>query len=177
MNTIIAIHVGLVLLALAVFAIGLFLPKTKSAQRVTEFNAVPEEIWRIVTEIEHQPRWRTNLKKIEFLKRTPEYEIWTEYPTSGAPMTFKTQKKRPFNSFEVEIAQSSIFNGRMIIELVGLNIDVTRVTIAEQAEIKNPFMRVFAHIAFNFERTIDHYIKDLAAELTRNQERIESQTS
>lgn len=177
MNTIIAIHVGLVLLALLVFAVGLFLPKTKSAQRVVEFNAVPEEIWRIVTEIEQQPRWRTDLKKVEILERTPEYEVWTEYSASGAPLTFKTQKKRPFDCYEMEIARATVFSGRRIIKLDGLNIDVTRVTIVEQAEIKNPFMRVLAHLSFDFGRTLDRYVKDLAVELTRKQERMGSQTS
>jgi Polyketide cyclase / dehydrase and lipid transport len=176
-NMIIAIHVGLVLLALLVFAVGLFLPKTKSAQRVVEFNAVPEEIWRIVTEVEQQPRWRTNLKKVEILERTPEYEVWTEYPANGAPLTFKMLKKRPFDFYEMEIARSTVFSGRRIIELDGLSIDVTRVTIAEQAEIKNPFMRVLAHLSFDFGRTIDRYVKDLASELTRKQEKLESQTS
>jgi len=177
MNTIIAIHVGLVLLTLLVFAVGLFLPKTKSVQRIVEFNAVPEEIWRIVTEIEQQPRWRTNLKKVEILQRTPEDEVWTEFPVSGAPLTFKTRKKKPYDRYEMEIARSTVFNGRRIIELDGLNIDVTRVTIAEQAEIKNPFMRVLAHLSFDFGRNIDRYVKDLATELIRKQERMESQTS
>ncbi len=176
-NMIIAIHVGLVLLALLVFAVGLFLPKTKFAQRVVEFNAVPEEIWRIVTEIEQQPRWRTNLKKVEILERTLEYEIWTEYPANGAPLTFKMLNKRPFDFYEMEIARSTVFSGRRIIELNGLNTDVTRVTIAEQAEINNPFMRVLAHLSFDFGRTIDRYVKDLASELTRKQEKLESQTS
>jgi len=177
METIIAIHIGLVLLALLVFSVGLFLPKTKSAQRVVEFNAVPEEIWRIVTEIDQQPQWRTDLKKVDILERTPEYDVWTEYPSNGAPLTFKTRKKIPFDRYEMEIARSTVFSGRRIIELDGLNIDVTRVTIAEQAEIKNPFMRVLAHLSFDFGRTIDRYIRDLTAELKRKQERMESQTS
>ncbi len=177
MNTVIAIHVGLVLLALLVFVVGLFLPKKKSAQRVVEFNAVPEEIWRIVTEVEQQPRWRTDLKKVEILERTAEYEVWTEFPANGAPSTFKTRKKTPFKCYEMEIVRSAVFHGRRIINLNGLNIDVTRVTVAEQAEIKNPFMRVFAHLSVDFGRTIDRYVKDLAAELTKKQERMESQTS
>jgi hypothetical protein len=38
-------------------------------------------------------------------------------------------------------------------------------------------MRVLAHLSFDFGRTLDRYVKDLAAELTRKQERMESQTS
>jgi hypothetical protein len=177
MGTIIAIHIGLVFLALLVFFVGLFLPKTKSAQRAVEFSAVPEEIWDIVTNIDLQARWRTDLEKVEIVERTPEYEVWTEYPKSGTPLTFKTRKKRPFDRYEMEIARSTVFSGSRIIELKDLNIDTTRVTISEHAEIKNPFMRVLAHLSFNFGATIDRYVTDLAAELTRKQERLESQTS
>jgi hypothetical protein len=177
MNTIIAIHVGLVFLALLVFVIGLFLPKTKSAERIVEFNAVPEEIWNIVTEIELQPRWRADLKKVEIRECTPEHELWTEFPASGAPLTFKTREKMPFRRFEMEIARSGVFYGRRIIELNGLNIDMTRFTMSEQAEIKNPFLRVFAHLSFDFVRTIDGYVRDLSAEMRKKQEKMESQTS
>jgi hypothetical protein len=177
MNTVISIHVGLVLLALLVFVIGLFLPKTKSAEETVEFNAVPEEIWSIATEVEQQPRWRTDLKKVEILERTPGYEVWTEFPVNGAPLTCKMRKKVPFKRYEMEITRPAVFRGRRIIELNGLNIDVTRVTVAEQVEIRNPYMRVYAHLSFDLRRTIERYVKDLAAELSRKQEKMESQTS
>jgi hypothetical protein len=38
-------------------------------------------------------------------------------------------------------------------------------------------MRVLAHLSFNFGATIDRYVTDLAAELRRKQEKMESQTS
>lgn len=177
MNTLIAVHVGLVLLALLVFVVGLFLPKTKSVLRVMELSAVPEEIWDIVTNIELQVRWRTDLKNVEIVERIPEHEMWTEYPKSGAPLTFKTKEKRPFDRYEMEIARSTVFSRRRVIEFKALTIDVTRVTIAEYAEIRNPFMRVLAHLSFDFGRTIDRYAQDLAAEVTRKWERMESQTS
>ena len=177
MNPIIVIHVVLVLLAVVVFAVGLLLPRKKSAQRAVELRAIPEEIWGIVTSVEQQARWRSDLKNIQIVERTPETEVWTEYPKSGTPLTFKTRKKIPYTRYEIETVNSTVFSGRRVVIFEELSKDATKIIVTECAEIRNPLMRLLAHLYFNFGATIDHYMKDLTVELHKKLERLSSQTS
>ena len=177
MKTIVIIHLSLVLLALFVFIAGLLLPRRKEACRIVELNDEPEEIWAFVTNIGRLPRWRSNLKDVKVLKHTPELEMWIEYPKKGAPLTFKTRKKIPYTLYEVELVNSGLVEGHRTTQFKELGRETTQVMVTESAEIQNPFKRVLAHLYVDLNADIDQYVKDLTAELARQQERLESQTS
>lgn len=170
-------HLAFVALAVLIAVVGLLLPRRKESSRTVEMQAVPEEVWNIVTDHQHHARWRTDLKDLELIEQTPKGEVWMEHPKSGSSTTFKTRKRKPFVRYEAETVNAGAFRSSWVGVLEELDNGNTRVTVTEYAEIGNPFMRVLAHLYFDQGTRIDRYLKDLNIELTRYLERMTSQTS
>lgn len=177
MTTLITIHVILLVFVLIVFLIGLFLPKRTTVARSATVNALPEEIWRVATDREQQPRWRPGLKKVEIRENGSGRTAWIEYPTSGPAMTFTVREAAAPRRYETELTGAKGMTVRHVLELERIAFDVTKVTVTEYADVKNPFTRVLASLQFSPAAAIDQYLGDLSAEVARRAARLESQTS
>ncbi|HTG02109.1 MAG TPA: SRPBCC family protein [Nitrospirota bacterium] len=177
MSVLITIHVILISFVLVVFLVGLFLPNRKAVRRTAELHALPEEIWAIMTNHEQQPRWRRGLKKVEIRERTPEGEVWTEYPTAGPAVTYRTRETNPNLRYELEMTGTKAMRTHRVLELEKKSIDVTRLDVTEYVDVKNPFIRVVAYLQFDPGSAIEQYLDELSAEAARVSAKLESQTS
>lgn len=160
--TIIAI---LLIILIIFFITGLMLPKQRNAKRITEFNATPEQIWKVVTDVAVQTAWRTSLSKVEMTGKIPNHETWIEYPQKGPAIYFKTVVKTPPSRFEFEMTDTKTWKGYWVGEFIPLPNHKTRVIFTESSEIGNPLIRVLSYLFFDIGVTMDHYFNELAPKL------------
>jgi len=177
MTAIINTHIALIVLVLVVLFIGILQPRRKTAQRIFQLNADPEELWNIITDHARQIKWRTGLKKVEILAQNPDREAWTEYPVAGRPVTFRIRNQVPYSRIEMDIIRSGSFGTVRIVEIRKVGFYQTVVTLTEYADIANPFTRVLVHFLFNPDEPLARYAGDLTAEMQKKLNRLESQTS
>jgi hypothetical protein len=152
--------------------IGLILPKQRKAERIAEFNAAPEQIWKVVTDVASQATWRTSLTKVEMTGNIPNHETWIEYPQKGPAIYFKTVVKTAPSRFEFEMTDIKTWKGYWVGEFIPLPNHKTRLILTERSEIGNPFIRVLSYLFFDLGATMDHYLNELAAKLEEKYQKI-----
>ena len=135
---------GVLLLILA-GAVGGFLPAEYASRAELVVVLPPESIWRVLTDLDGMPRWRSDLTALERLPDLAGRPAWREVGRSGtnvvelsvadAPHRMVIRRTRdgrpglPERTFDLEAAPAG-----------------TRVTLTERSEIRNPFGRLLARL-------------------------------
>ncbi|HSM46229.1 MAG TPA: SRPBCC family protein [Draconibacterium sp.] len=149
----------LALFALA-FAIGLFLPKQREFVKTATFKSSPEKVFQIVTDVENQLSWRSDVQEINII----DEDTWTEVPKKGTPITFKTKQEIQNQLFEIEIIEPKSFDGYWIGTFEQTTTG-TKVVFKEVITIENPFFRVMSSIFVDLDQTMEVYMTNLKNKL------------
>ena len=151
-----------VVLVLIVVAIGMMLPVQHSASRTATFPTTPDRIWRLITDVDGFPSWRTGVKAIERLPPQDGKAIWVEDTTSGR-ITLAVDRSEPSRLLVLRIADRNLpFGGTWTYEVTPTS-EGTRLTISENGEIYNPVFRFMARFIFGYESTMESYLEALQA--------------
>jgi hypothetical protein len=67
----------------AVMVIGWLLPVKHRASRQATFIAPPEAVWRLMTDVESFPSWRSDVKTVERLPDRDGRPAWVEEGSNG----------------------------------------------------------------------------------------------
>lgn len=149
-----------VILVVVVVAIGAMLPVRHAASRSAEFATTPETVWRLITDIERFPSWRSDVKAIERLPDRAGKMVWIEDTTSGR-ITLAVDRSEPPRLLVLRIADPDLpFGGTWRYEVTPVS-DGTRLTITENGEIYNPLFRFVARFIFGHEGTMATYLQAL----------------
>src|SRR5215471_12745612 len=95
MKWLLFVFLGLAAVVLLVVLIGFLLPKAHVATRQVRLHRQPEEVWKVITDIEATPRWRTGLKSI---KRLPDHNglpAWVESVSRAGEIPLETVVSQP----------------------------------------------------------------------------------
>ncbi len=150
----------LVVSAALVFAIGALLPIQHSASRRANVNAPPETIWRLITDVDRFPAWRSGVKSVQRLPERDGRPQWIEETTSGR-ITLAVDSMEPPRRLVVRIADPELpFGGTWTYELAPAGRGTTLV-ITEHGEIYNPLFRFMARFVFGYEGTLASYLEAL----------------
>lgn len=143
-----------------VFVIGLFLPKQREFVKTATFKSSPEKVFQIVTDVENQVSWRSDVQEINII----DEDTWTEVPKKGTPITFKTKQEIQDQLFEIEIIEPKSFDGYWIGTFEQTTTG-TKVVFKEVISIENPFFRVMSSIFVDLDQTMEIYMTNLKNKL------------
>jgi hypothetical protein len=162
---IVYILVGLVGLVAAMALIGALLPRDHTAMRSATFARSPDDVWRALTDLDAQPRWRSGVARIETLSPTS----FREHGRNGAIAYAIDEDRAPSSGAAARrvtrIADDKLpYGGRWIFELVADGAG-SRLTITEEGFIKNPIFRFMSKTVFSTTKTLERFLADLGAHL------------
>lgn len=134
----------LALLGLA-FTAGVFLPAEHLARAETLLALPPETVWRILTDLDGLPRWRSDLRGLERLPDLEGRPAWREIGAGGA-VVLEVASAEPPRRLVVQRTEAGrpVFPIRTF-ELVDAPTG-TRVTLTEADRTRNPLGRVLIRL-------------------------------
>lgn len=160
------IVIGILALILIIFVLGIALPKQRTFEKMHTFHAPVERVFQVVTDLEGQVAWRSDVKEIQVKSAGYGKEIWVEVPKNQPPIYFRSTAKIQNEHYEMEI-EGQGFKGHWVGIFEKVNDSTTQVTFSETATVENPFFRVFAYLFVDLGKTIDLYISDLSKKLNQ----------
>lgn len=147
----------------AVFLVGLLLPAERLRTRRAVLDGSPETIWRVLTDLDAMPLWRSDLTALERLPDLAGRPTWRERSGRGQRVVEFAQADPPRR-----LVMQRADAGRpglpiRTFELVS-TLGGTLLILTERAETRNPLARVIArlHLA---DTAVDRFLKDLALRL------------
>jgi len=163
----IALVVTLVL-GLALLLVGWLLPEKHKASRQATFQAPPEAVWALITNVEAFPSWRGDVKTVRRLPDRDGRAVWVE-ETSGGRITLAVDRSEAPRLLVLRIADPTLpFGGTWTYEILPVAGGST-LTITEDGEIYNLVFRVMARFVFGYEGTMVGYLKAAEARLASAQ--------
>lgn len=155
------------LLLVVVLVIGWLLPEKHRAQSQATFNAPPEAVWELITNVEAFPSWRSDVKTVQRLPDREGRTVWVEEGSSGR-ITLAVEKSEAPRLLVLRIADPDLpFGGTWTYEIAPAANGST-LAIIEDGAIYNLLFRVMARFVFGYEGTIAAYLKAADARLTRS---------
>jgi uncharacterized protein YndB with AHSA1/START domain len=143
---------------LAMVAFGYALPVRHVATGETELAAPPDRVFAALVDVEAFPKWRSDVKGVEVVARTPLQ--WRETGRNDT-IAFEAQMIDPPRRLVTRITDKSLpFGGSWTFALQPTG-SGTRVAITENGEVYNPLFRVMSRYVFGHTATIERYLTDL----------------
>lgn len=150
---------GIVVITILIFIIGLLLPKERVVIRKGDFNVSPEVLYGIVTNNEDW-KYRRSLKDLIIHEDNDGMEIWDEISHDGTVIRFRTREKRSFVFYSFDM-EAKLFTGYWTGEFASDGNGGTLFTATEYISIKNPFIKTLSYLFFDIGRLMDEYQEDL----------------
>jgi hypothetical protein len=153
--------------AALVAAVGALLPREHVAAAETVLAAEPGWAAEMIRNVERHPRWRSGVRGIRILGRSPAGIEYVEQSDDGE-IAFRLVEERPGARFRSTIADPELpFGGYWLFRLSPEGAG-TRLRIEEHGFVGNPIFRFVARFVFGHERNIRRYLADLEAAAARS---------
>ena len=163
-----AIAGGVLVAAVAVYAIGSALPVEHIAAVRGELPATREQVWETITDWPGQVAWRQDLAAVLVRSRAGGEAVWVEVDARGDSMTLATVEVDRPRRLVTRIADSDQpFGGTWTFELDDDG-PGTYIRIVEQGEVYSPVFRFVAAVFIGHTATIETYLADLRRHLTES---------
>jgi uncharacterized protein YndB with AHSA1/START domain len=148
-------------LVLLIVVIGWSLPVKHQATSEITINASPGALYKLITDVERYPKWRSSVKRTE---RLPDSAGRTRFREIGSDGTilYEMETAEPNKRVVNRIADSSLqFGGSWTYELIPRG-DSTTLRITENGEVYNPIFRFVSRFVMGHTRTIKTYLHDVS---------------
>lgn len=156
-KTMLALAVLAVLAVGGLYAWGLSIPATTTAEREVQFAATPEQVHARISDVRGQKAWRSDIGKVEI---RADGKRWTEFPDDGSTLSFRLVESRPATTFAIAYKSSLGFEGTWRAELEPQG-NGTRGEFVEEVTIPNPFFRAIGRLVSPPAQHLDLYLRDL----------------
>lgn len=149
---------GLAALAFGgLYAWGLLLPATTTAERAVHFAATAEQVHARISDVRGQQAWRSDIGRVEV---SADGKRWIEYPKDGSTLAFRLVESRPAATFVIAYRSSLGFAGLWRVQLAPEGRG-TRGLFFEEVTVPNPLLRAISRLASPPGQHLDVYLKDL----------------
>jgi len=149
---------GIVVLILAVFAIGSALPIRHVVTRRSRFRATPEQLF---ARIAGDQSWRPAVTRYEVLPSQGGHELVRETTRDGESITYELMERRAPLHLKRRIASENLpYSGSWEFALQPEG-EMTVVRITEDGEVKNPIFRFMSRFVFGQRSTMEKYLRAL----------------
>lgn len=153
---IIRLLVILGILILTMFITGSTIPTKHTATSTMVFNASQEEVWRVLSDFNSWPSWRSDLKEIRDGNNT-----FTEVSTDGEAIEYRVDDFTPPERLVTTIITPDLpFGGSWTYELTPTETGCS-LTITENGEVYNPMFRFVSKYMIGHTSTMEQYLNDL----------------
>lgn len=147
-----------------VVVIGLLLPKEHTARSHATFNATPDSVWRVLTDVAAFPSWRGDLSRVEVLPSSNGHRTWREVGKNGTITFEEVAAERP-RRLVSRIADPSLpFGGSWTYDITP-DASGTRLTITEDGIVYNPVFRFMSRYVFGHHATQEAFLRALGRKL------------
>lgn len=154
----------LVVVAVAVWAVGTTLPVAHSATVARRVAGTPAEVWEVLTTPEAFAGWRPGVRSVERLPDRDGLPVWREVSRTGS-LTLEVVEWEPPGRLVMRIADEDLpFGGTWTYRLVPEG-EGTGVTVTENGEIYNPFFRFVSRFILGYDATMRSYLDGLEARM------------
>jgi uncharacterized protein YndB with AHSA1/START domain len=153
-------------IVLVVLLVGWSLPVKHTATGEATFRSSPESLYRLITDVDRFPQWRSSVKRIE---RLPDSAGKTRFREIGSDGTilYEVDSAVPGQRLVTRIADRSLpFGGSWTYELMPRG-DSTTLRITEDGEVYNPVYRFVSRFVFGHNATIEKYLEDVRATVAK----------
>ena len=155
----------LALLAALIGGIGSALPKTYSVSRRAQFNRSRWDVWKTITDYPQQVTWRDDLGHVERVPGRGGMELWRETGRRRQALVFETVESVPPRRLVRRIVNDDLaFGGSWAFDVDEVG-EVTVVTVTEEGEVYNPFLRFVSRVVVGQTAAIDRYLRALGKKL------------
>lgn len=147
-------------IALIVVSVGWSLPRDHQATNEATFNATPQSLYHLITDLDRFPEWRSSVERIE---RVPDSAGKTRFREAGGDGTilYEIESAVPNERLVTRIADPTLpFGGSWTYELIPRG-DSTTLRITENGEVYNPIFRFVSRFVMGHTATIDKYLNDV----------------
>ena len=145
--------------------IGAALPRSHSVSRRAQFNRSRWDVWNTITDYRQQVTWRDDVLHVERLPNRGGMEVWRETGRRGRTIVFETVESAPPRRLVRRIANEDLaFGGSWAFDIEEIG-EVTVVTVTEEGEVRNSFLRFVSRVIVGQTAAIDGYLKALGEKL------------
>jgi len=161
MSTWILLAIGVVGVLSAVIVLGALLPQSHVVSKTCYLEAAPEELWRIITDFDAQPVWRSDVRFVERLTSPNGKELWREFRNPRSYATYETTEASPPFRLVRRIADEGLpFGGDWTFD-ISPTTHGCQLRITEHGNVKNPFFRFVSRFVIGHTRSLENYCRSL----------------
>lgn len=154
------IVIAAVLITLLMLGLGYLLPAELHATKTTLIDAKPERVYEIVTDVEGQRQWRSEVRALK-VETAGELKQWVEDHGGGLSVQVRETVKQPIESYTVEFTTSNGLRGSWAGTFEPSSEERTKLTLTQTIIVENLFRRVVAYVVLNQDTLTDTYLGDL----------------
>jgi uncharacterized protein YndB with AHSA1/START domain len=161
---------GLAALVAVLFVAGLALPAEHVSTSRMLVDRPPEAVWRVLTDLDGMPLWRSDLAAIERLPDFRGKPAWREIGRGGGSVVEVYLGESPRRLVMQAADEGEPGLPIRVFDLISVRAG-TEVTLTERAASSNPFRRVLVRLGGQ-RPAIDRFLRDLAGRLGTNRRTI-----
>jgi uncharacterized protein YndB with AHSA1/START domain len=149
---------------------GVLLPIEHITTQSADFDRPPETVWRVLTDLDGMPLWRSDLITLERLPAVEGRTVWRENGRSGSRVIEFSWAEPPHR-----LVMQGTRSGRpgypmRTFDLASIDRG-TRVTITERSEVPNPLRRVLVRLDPG-RSAVARFLEDLDLRLNLNRRQV-----
>ena len=127
------------------FLAGAALPAEHRTTARESFDRAPEAVWRVLTDLEGMPSWRSDLERIERLPEADGRMTWLEIG-SGEDQVMELTESDPPRRLVIQRREDGRPGLPERIVQLRATINGTLVTVTERDQVGNPLVRVLVRL-------------------------------
>lgn len=133
---------------------------------VTEqFNVLTENLWGIITNYENQPKWRSDLIKVEKVLNKKGNEIWKETDIKNQQIEWESFIEiRSRKLVRKTVSENIAVNSMHIYEVKPYG-EVSLLTLIEITQVNNVFLRWIKYMFMRQTSELSQYAEDLRVKI------------
>ncbi|MDH3733765.1 MAG: SRPBCC family protein [Gemmatimonadota bacterium] len=153
---------ALVVFVAALFAVGMFLPVEHVSTAEAHFEAPPELVYGVASDVEAMPEWRSGFDRVERVEVQRGKKAWRDVKSRKAHPVWVAANEPPRRLTSSIISRSAPWRGFWVYTFRETSDRPgTTVTITQRGEIRNPAARVFARL--DGSRAARRHLRDLVS--------------